>query len=254
MKTFLLPYKAGSAGCRLLAERIGAKRIKLEGSRFRSGFDRLVVNWGNSRTDVSNPHWLNDPNAVLKASNKLRAFDIMTREGVSVPTWTDDMDRAMGWLEAGEVVVARRKLQGHSGEGIVVMEGKEDFVRAPLYTKYFKARDEYRVHVFDGKVIDIQQKKKRADMEKDQVNFQVRSHANGFNFCREGVDLPPECAEEAIKAVKALGLDFGAVDLRFNQHYNKACVLEVNTAPGLEGTTLDKYSDAVAELLQKIGV
>ena len=40
MKTFLLPYKAGSAGCRALAERIGAKRIKLQGSRFRPGYDR----------------------------------------------------------------------------------------------------------------------------------------------------------------------------------------------------------------------
>ena len=38
---------------------------------------------------------------------------------------------------------------------------------------------------------------------------------------------------EATKAVAALGLDFGAVDVIYNEKYGRAYVLEVNTAPGL---------------------
>jgi D-alanine-D-alanine ligase-like ATP-grasp enzyme len=36
-------------------------------------------------------------------------------------------------------------------------------------------------------------------------------------------------------------LDFGAVDVIWNEKEDKYYVLEVNTACGLEGTTLDKY-------------
>ena len=35
----------------------------------------------------------------------------------------------------------------------------------PLYVKYKKKKAEYRVHVFDGKIMDVQQKKKRRGVE-----------------------------------------------------------------------------------------
>lgn len=254
MKTFLLPYNQGSAGCKALAEAAGALRIRLNNSRFRAGYNKLVINWGNSRTDVCNPNWLNSPDAVARASNKLDALSIMREHGVPTPEFTWDIDTALVWLKEGSTVVCRTKLNGHSGEGIVIATKCDGLVNAQLYTKYFKAFDEYRVHVFDGKVIDIQQKKKRDDVPKDEANFMVRSHANGFNFCRDGVELPDACADAAIAAIEALGLDFGAVDLRYNSHHQKPCVLEVNTAPGLEGTTLEKYCSAVAELISKLSV
>jgi len=51
----------------------------------------------------------------------------------------------------------------------------------------------------------------------------------------------------ALAAVSALGLDFGAVDIIYNEHENQYYVLEVNTAPGLEGTTVEKYAEAFAK-------
>jgi len=47
--------------------------------------------------------------------------------------------------------------------------------------------------------------------------------------------------DEGLASVMALGLDFGAVDIVYNENDNKAYVLEINTAPGLSGTTLEKY-------------
>jgi glutathione synthase/RimK-type ligase-like ATP-grasp enzyme len=44
-------------------------------------------------------------------------------------------------------------------------------------------------------------------------------------------------------AVQALGLDFGAADVGFNN--NKASVYEVNTACGLMGKTLEAYAEAI---------
>jgi glutathione synthase/RimK-type ligase-like ATP-grasp enzyme len=253
MKVFLLPH-GPSNGCTELARAIGALRIRREKSRFKPSFNKLVVNWGVSRTDCANPHWINSPQAIALASNKLDALWAMHDKGVPVPEFTSSPDEATGWLDAGETVFARTTLRGSSGAGIVVMQSRDDMVRANLYTKYFKAFDEYRVHVFDGKVIDVQQKRKREDVPKEEANFMVRSHDNGFNFCRDGVDIPDACLEAAVAAVAALGLDFGAVDLRYNQKKEQPCVLEVNTAPGLEGTTVEKYSQAITELLERIGV
>ena len=43
--------------------------------------------------------------------------------------------------------------------------------------------------------------------------------------------------------LKELGLDFGAVDVIWNEHESKAYVLEINTAPGLEGSTVEDYKE-----------
>jgi D-alanine-D-alanine ligase-like ATP-grasp enzyme len=45
-------------------------------------------------------------------------------------------------------------------------------------------------------------------------------------------------------------LDFGAVDIIYNAKRNECYVLEVNTAPGLEGTTVEKYATKFASELK----
>ena len=81
----------------------------------------------------------------------------------------------------------------------------------------------------------------RLDVPDEEVNWKVRNHDNGFIFQIEDFDLPEDCETQAIAAVEALGLYFGAVDVVYNGREKKAYVLEVNSAPGLSGTTLDKY-------------
>lgn len=113
-------------------------------------------------------------------------------------------------------------------------------------TEYFTAKDEFRVHVACGKVIFTQRKSLRTDEQRPaHPNFIVRNHENGFIFQQENINIPEEAKQEAIKAVSALGLDFGAVDIRCKKATSTRgplpCVLEVNTAPGIQGSTLAKY-------------
>jgi hypothetical protein len=61
-------------------------------------------------------------------------------------------------------------------------------------------------------------------------------------FARTDIMDSPEVRELAARAVSALGLDFGAVDIAYCE--GLPYVLEVNTAPGLHGTTLVKYVNA----------
>jgi D-alanine-D-alanine ligase-like ATP-grasp enzyme len=70
----------------------------------------------------------------------------------------------------------------------------------------------------------------------------VRSYENGWIFAREDVVRNPAAEAAAIAAVASLGLDFGAVDVILRE--GKAYVLEVNTAPGIEGATLSAYLEA----------
>lgn len=207
---------------------------------------RVLINWGNSEPyPYRNCKVINHPEAVNLASNKINTFSRWARDSISCPEWTTDADCAYSWLENGNTVFARTRLQGHSGDGIVILSSTDDFVPAPLYTKYIKKKKEFRVHVFNDEVIDVQEK--RRSMGSD-AGFLIRNHANGFVFCRDDIVEPTDLRDVAIKAVSSLGLDFGAVDIIYNAHYDKCYALEVNTAPGLEGTTLQSYVNKIKEV------
>lgn len=218
--------------------------------------DDLIIDWGMSTT----PKWSylaeleeEDSGLVMKnyweviqnATNKARTFVFLELGHVNIPEFTDDPSQVTEWLEKGHTVVGRQQLNGRGGAGIILMESLDDFQVCPIYTLYKKKKKEFRVHVFDGKVIDFQQKKKKNGVEADS---RIRSHNNGWIFARQDVVLPEDMAEQCIKAVAALGLDFGGVDVIWNEAENKSYVLEVNTGPGIEGTTVIKYADAVAAL------
>jgi len=201
----------------------------------------LVVNWGSSQPINAPPAYtLNLPSNVAIATNKLAAFEHM-HGGVKTVDWTGVKAQAQKWHDEGFVVVARTKLTGHSGDGIIIV-GKQDTVPdAPLYTKYVFKDKEFRVHVVRDKVIDTQRKIK--DPEREVKDWKVRSHANGFIFVRGDIDPDPGRDSLAIMATKALGLDFGAVDI-IQDKAGVYYVLEINTAPGLEGQTVERYATA----------
>ena len=78
------------------------------------------------------------------------------------------------------------------------------------------------------------------------ANMLVRSNRLGWKFAKISDKKPPakykELEQEAIKAVKAVGLDFGAVDCCTDSS-GKVFVLEVNSGPGLEETTFDVWME-----------
>lgn len=220
---------------------------------------KFLINWGNSNppVDVGGVpinKYFNSFAGVSLASNKLRTFQALEKvDGVRIPEFTTSGDTAKQWLVAGVAVVCRTKLTGHSGDGIVLANGKEaSLPAAPLYVKYIKKQKEFRIHVAFGEVIDVQEKRQRKDLSEDFiVDYKVRNHHTGWVYCREDIQEPEEMRAMAIATVRALGLDFGAVDVIWNEKANQCFVLEVNTAPGLEGTTVEKYAEAFVKELRK---
>lgn len=178
--------------------------------------------------------------------DKLTQFQRFANANVSSPEFTTDRSVAAGWCVDGITVVCRTLLRSSEGRGIVVAEREDQLVPARLYTKYVKKKKEFRVHVLNGQVIDVQEKRKRKDHPNDR-DTRVRNVANGYVFCREGLVEPAGLRELASQACAALGYNLGAVDIVFNERSNTCFVLEVNATPGMEGTTLEKYSNAIIQ-------
>jgi glutathione synthase/RimK-type ligase-like ATP-grasp enzyme len=248
---FLYSHNENSEGAKELARAIGGKRIRHEGSTFKGASKKVVVNWGSSTIpeEVQKCRVLNPPEAIAVVANKLRYFESLRNTDVRVPEWTTDRNVAVGWVADNRIVVARTVLTGHSGNGIQFMEQEnpDSFVNAPLYTMYVKKKDEYRIHFVGNNLIDIQRKALRSDVNRDDVNWRVRNLANGFVFVRNDVTPPADVIEQANRAARTSGLDFGAIDLIYNEREDQAYVLEINTAPGLQGTTVTNYATALTE-------
>lgn len=246
--TWVYPYKPGSNSARELARGLGVRRISHQNSRFRGRPEKLVINWGSSRLpeEVAKCTVVNGPEAVNRASDKLKFFE---NAECRKPEWFTDWEEAASYGdENGCTIVVRTIVNGHSGQGIELRE-PGDWINeeAPLYTAYVPKRQEYRVHVFGGEVIDVQRKARRRDVEDEDIDWRIRNNANGFIFARNGDTLgtvPDDVLAQAQSAVTSLGLDFGAADVIYNERLAMAFVLEVNTAPGLVGTTLENYVTA----------
>lgn len=250
-------YNPGSQGARLLADSLRCVRIRHEASRFKGNLRTLLINWGARSLpyEATKCTVLNNPKAVAKAADKISFFKTLTT-AVPIPKWTDDPAIAKVWYDDGKMVVGRKLVNSSEGRGIVLMKKQggnrnyrdhvsRDFVpNLPLYTVYISKVAEYRVHVIKGKVVLIAQKRKR---EGEQHSY-VRNSVGGWVFSINNVDPPPPGMTDAcIKCIKELGLDFGALDVVVTND-SKFFILEVNTAPGIEGTTVEKYKEAFSAI------
>ena len=228
----------------------------------RKYLNKLIINWG-----CSSILWLEDedvgvnrPSKVALSSNKIMAFSNMFVDGVKVVPFTTIRTEAEKWFNEGDdrtKVVCRTIISGSSGDGIIIAKNKEELVDCKLYTLYVEKKWEYRVHVAFGEVIHIQQKRRLSSEQLEERvitsrNKYVRNLANGYIFSVE-LDHPYSfilegLSEQSLLATKSLGLDFGAVDLLVTKN-GEVRVLEVNSAPGLEGVTFSKYVSKFKEVL-----
>lgn len=242
----VIPYRQGSRSAKALATELGGRVLKLVGSTFKPKPDDVIINWGNTTVGahpIGGYYSYNPEIAVRHASNKLLFFNQMKDTGVIPKFWTKKED-----IPDDEYpIVCRTILSGHSGAGIVIASDADGLVDASLYVKYVKKKEEYRIHVGRSKeeyiTISVQKKARRLSVPNTDVNWQVRNLSGGFIYKREGFTVPSSVEKAAHDCLRASGLDFGAVDVIYNQHEEKAYVLEINTAPGLEGQTVIDYAN-----------
>lgn len=247
MTRFYLYCGRSSEGGAALIKGLGGKRIKNVGSKYRHRRGDVVINWGSTHTPFQIPY-VNDPHGVSVAVSKIKTFEVLKANQIPCPDVTLDLATAVDWNKNSRVL-GRDLDNGSQGRGITVYDKATlDLTKKhKFFVKYYKKEREFRFHVLAGQIIFAQEKMKKADFNDNKNNNKyVRSHNRGwvlaFNHLQEK-PYPVEGLAEVIGSVAALGLDFGAVDCGWNKDKGY-CVFEVNTAPGIENSTLAAYIDA----------
>jgi hypothetical protein len=143
--------------------------------------------------------------------------------------------------EPAETWLARRN--NHVGGIDLLGELRE----GEYYSKKEDIVEEYRLHIFNGRSIRAGKKVKQATRPDGRTapHAWIRSFDAGWNIVYDGFASTKEQRKLAASAVKALGLDFAAVDVAKLSN-GKLIVLEVNRAPGVEGNTVATYAKKIA--------
>lgn len=193
-----------------------------------------TVNWGAGRYCGPCEAVINRPEAVARACSKTVAFRAFRMYGVPTPRFTTDTAIAQGWVASGTTVLARADGLSN-GAGIQRVRPGEVVPDADFYTAFIDGVQPWRVHAAFDRVLGIQ---------RPDVNGVLRLvNPSGWRLSfRQAVE------EAAVRAVRSLGLDFGAVDFGALPGSTEFVVFEVNTAPLLGEQTCARYADAIRQV------
>jgi len=182
--------------------------------------------------------------------NKLDQYKWFKEQGLSALEFTEDAQVAASWAADGHVVFGRTLLNSSCGKGIVVIEPPVNpelewvLPLCPVYTKYKKKKREFRVHIFQNTVVAVTEKRRRAGFEGTR-DTRVRNLANGYVFCQTVMDEPEGLRSLAQAAAAVSPSDFRGVDIGYNERNNDLFIIEVNSAPGIQGSNIDAYVNAI---------
>lgn len=187
--------------------------------------------------------------------NKLQQYQWFKQQGLSALEFTTDKFAAEQWLTDGYTVFGRKLLNASCGDGIVVSTPESTTFpeNCPVYTKYKPKKREFRVHVFKDKVVTIVEKRRKKGWTGDKSDAKIRNLANGYIFCQEVEltnSLRKRIEEISLAASKVCSSDFRGVDVGFNEKHDDVFVIEVNSAPGIEGSNVDKYVQTILQYVK----
>jgi hypothetical protein len=120
-----------------------------------------------------------------------------------------------------------------------------EITEGDFYSQKEDIIEEYRLHMFGKKSLRAGKKVQRAARpDGSPAHDWIRSFDAGWIIQYDGFRSTREMRTLAAAALKALGLDFAAVDLG-RKRDGSLIVLEVNRAPGVEGNTINAYARKV---------
>ncbi len=193
---------------------------------------------------------VNPPGAIERTVDKYYASTLLSEAGIPTPPTVvaERMEDAMDAFRAfGDVVL--KPLFGANGRGMVRIEDEEVAYRV------FRALERERAVYYVQETVPHGGRDVRAFVVGERVVASAERRSDGWrtNVARggrmEAVELPPAREELALRAARAVGVDYGGVDL-LPGHDDRVYVTEVNGIPGwkgLEGCTGIDVAGAVAD-------
>lgn len=182
--------------------------------------------------------------------DKLTQYKFFEKELLNFASFTESKDEAKKWIKQGKSVLCRVLLQGQEGHGIIIADKIKELVDAPVYVEYKEKTIEYRVNLYKGEFVNHREKRRKIGFEEpEDGDDRIRNINNGYVYCLPRFNLPNKILLTAIRAAWVTDSDIVGVDIAYNRHTNEHFIIEVNSAPALEGTTVDGY---VNEILKEI--
>ena len=204
----------------------------------------------------------NGSDAILRARDKLRCYQLLAGEGIGLPTTVfgdnpDDTDHLLSLLGKPPHVI--KLSEGSQGAGVVLAErlsASRSVVEAfrGLYANFlvqeFVAEADgadIRCFVVGDKVV--------AAMRRQAAPGEFRSNLHRGGHATR-VQLSEAEREAALRAAQALGLEIAGVDLLRSR--KGPLLLEVNSSPGLEGietaTGVDVAGAIIVHIAERVGL
>ena len=246
-----------------LAQSLGAKY----GKRIPPRNARAVLCWGAKiqPEDVGRDlTYLNDKVVINKIENlqlnrdKVLSLKKMQDYGVKVPNFCIGYDEVLRKIDEQRITmpIIARKRTHQGGSGFELCLCKRDIRRARNkgvshhFLQYIPNDKEYRLHVFDGEIIRVSKK-----LGQEGCNNWKRNHDEGWTFTDLDINelLTRGIKTEAKKAIEAMDLQFGAVDI-IKSDFGEPYVLEINSGPGLMERGLTEYCHNIKRYLNERGV
>jgi hypothetical protein len=179
--------------------------------------------------------------------DKLTQYKWFVDNEIPALTYTTNHQQALDWLGEGNIVFGRKYLNASCGKGIVIGSPEMGMPeQCPVYTLYKKKKREFRVHVFKDGVVNVTEKKRRKEFDGER-DTKIRNLANGYVFVQTVENEPDGLRELALRAAQVSGSDFRGVDIGYNEKKDELFVIEVNSAPGIQGTNVEKYLDRMMD-------
>lgn len=199
----------------------------------------LVIGWGNSSSHFpQSNNVFNKPEAINNASNKKRMMQLLIENNIKTPDVTFDVHGDLSAFKDEDGYFYVRDCNNTIRYDNTIHAG-DRYVSKPVGKKR-----EFRVHVFRDKILGIYEKIPNDDNVK-----LFKQHSCHFSRLLDDTELvTDEVKQMCIDAVKALGLDFGGVDLM--KVKKKYFINEVNSSPSLSTTNIERYVNAMLEVLE----
>lgn len=179
------------------------------------------------------------------ATEQLRRFRSV---GLRTPEYTQSLPEATSWIREGHTVLGRREAHTQGRDiawaSPTVRPGRR-WVTRDWWCRYVPAAEEWRIHVFDNRVIARGKKVYTGTGAHSELGgVTIRSRRNGWTL--EHHTNPTDPIRDAAKAaVESCGYTYGAVDLLVTDT-GDVVVLEVNRLPAVrDDYTLARYVEAI---------
>ena len=227
-------------------------------------FDALIPRIGASQTfygtavvrqfEMMGTYPLNSSQAISRSRDKLRALQLLAREGIGLPVTgfarsTKDTEGLIKLVGGAPLIM--KLLEGTQGVGVVLAEtdkAAESVIAAfsqldanILVQEFIKEAGgaDIRAFVIGDKVV--------ASMKRQGPKGEFRSNLHRGGTA-SAVKLTPEERSTAVRSAKKLGLRVAGVDMLRSNH--GPVVMEVNSSPGLEGIEQSSGKDVAGAIIQ----